>query len=349
MSSKKYTLAELVEGLDVTIQGDPHCLIHGLATIHHAHSGQVTFLTNASYKKHLSTTQASAVILNEVDAAECSTNIIISDNPYFTYAQIARVFESKKYYASGIHPTAILGEDCEIDSSASIGINCVLGDCVNIAAGVVIGPNCVIGDAVTIGLDTFIDARTVIHDRVSIGSCVRIASGVVIGSDGFGYAQDNGKWLKIPQLGSVMIGDEVEIGANTTIDRGAIEDTIIERGVKLDNQIQIGHNVRIGEHTIIAGCVGIAGSAVIGKHCMIGGAACITGHVTIADHVVITGMTGVSKSIRAPGMYSSGVAGIVTTEEWLKNSARFNRLEHWIERVKKLEMQLQRELEAVED
>ncbi len=197
-----------------------------------------------------------------------------------------------------------------------------------------------IGDHVEIGEETQLDARVTIYHKVKIGKRTRIASGAVIGSDGFGFAKQKGVWHKVPQLGSVIIGDDVDIGANTTIDRGAVENTKIANGVKLDNLIQVGHNVMIGENTIIAGCVAIAGSTVIGKNCMIGGATCFAGHITICDNVMITGMTAVTKSIREPGIYSSGIVGAVSNLEFRKNNARFHRLEHLMQRVKNLESAL---------
>jgi UDP-3-O-[3-hydroxymyristoyl] glucosamine N-acyltransferase len=213
----------------------------------------------------------------------------------------------------------------------------VIGEGVKIAANVIIAPGCVIGDDTEIDVGTCLDANVTLYHQIIVGKHVVISSGCVIGSDGFGIAKHKGEWHKVPQLGRVVIGDYVEIGSNCSIDRGAIDDTVIEKGVKLDNLIQIGHNVRIGENTAIAGCVGIAGSAVIGKNCLIGGCAGINGHITIADNVVITGMTVVSKSIREPGIYSSGVGGLVTNLEWRKNSARLHRLDQLTKRVKNLE------------
>jgi UDP-3-O-[3-hydroxymyristoyl] glucosamine N-acyltransferase len=334
---KEYTLAELTKNLEIEIKGDPQCIIKGVGTIQQAEAGQITFLVNPLYKKYLPTTQASAVILNPGDAEECPVNAVISRNPYFTYAKVAAFFDQKSTPASGIHPTAVIGADCQIDKSASIGANCVIGEGVKIAANVIIAPGCVIGDDTEIDVGTCLDANVTLYHQIIVGKHVVISSGCVIGSDGFGIAKHKGEWHKVPQLGRVVIGDYVEIGSNCSIDRGAIDDTVIEKGVKLDNLIQIGHNVRIGENTAIAGCVGIAGSAVIGKNCLIGGCAGINGHITIADNVVITGMTVVSKSIREPGIYSSGVGGLVTNLEWRKNSARLHRLDQLTKRVKNLE------------
>jgi UDP-3-O-[3-hydroxymyristoyl] glucosamine N-acyltransferase len=338
---KQYTLEELTAGLDVTLRGDGQCLIKGVATIQSAQTGQITFLMNPLYKKFLKDTQASAVILSAEDAEACPVNAIISRDPYYTYARIAHYFASKPETMKGIHASTIVGEQCDVHTSASIGPHCVIGMGVKIAAGVSIGPGCIIGDYVEIGESTCLDAKVIIYTQVRLGKRVNVASGVVIGSDGFGLAKHKGVWQKVPQLGRVIIEDDVDIGANCAIDRGAIDDTIIEKGVKLDNLIQVGHNVRIGANTAIAGCVGIAGSAVIGKNCLIGGGAGIAGHITIADNVMITGMTAVTKSIREPGVYSSGVGGVVTNLEWRKHSARLHRLDQMAQRIKVLESALE--------
>lgn len=338
---EQYSLSELVAGLDVTVRGDMDCLIRGVATIQQAQAGHIAFLMNPLYKKYLADTQASAVILSQEDSTFCTTNAIISRDPYYTYAKIAAYFQRKKLPAAGIHPSVVIGQDCEIHPSVSIGPNCVIGDGVKLAAYVMIAGGCSLGDDCELGEGVQLDARVTIYHQVKLGKRVLVASGVVIGSDGFGIAKHKGAWQKVPQLGRVIIKDDVEIGANCCIDRGAIEDTVIEKGVKLDNLIQIGHNVRIGENTAIAGCVGIAGSAVIGKNCLIGGGSGVNGHITITDNVMITGMTAVSKSIRESGIYSSGVGGVVTNLEWRKTSARLHRLEQMAQRIKALESALE--------
>lgn len=337
---KQYTLAELTQGLDVTIEGDPNYLISGVNTIQQAEPQHITFLMNPLYKKYLSTTQAGAVILSKSDALDCRQNTIIARDPYYTYALVAAYFDHKSHPPKGIHPTAVIGDKCKIDSSACISAHCVIGQGVKIGPHVEIGPGCTIGDFSEIAERAKLHSHVTLYDRIKVGKRVIIASGAVIGSDGFGIAKHEGIWHKIPQLGSVVIGDDVEIGANCAIDRGAIEDTIIEKGVKLDNLIQVGHNVRIGENTAIAGCAAIAGSTAIGKNCLIGGMAGIAGHVIIADNVVITGGSAITKSIHDPGIYSSGVGGVVTNLEWRKNSARLHRLEHLQERIKTLESAL---------
>lgn len=336
--NKTFRLVDLIKDLNVTIKGDENCFISGISPIQQSHPGHITFLTNSLYRKYLATTKASAVVLHENDADACSINAVLSKNPHYIYAKIAAFFAEQPRLSQGIHPSAVIGSGCQIDSTVAIGPHCIIGNHVKLAANVIIGPGCVIGDFVDIGEATCLDANVSIYCQVKIGKRTHIASGAVIGSDGFGFANEKGIWYKVPQLGTVEIGNDVSIGANTAIDRGAIENTCIEDGVKLDNLIQIGHNVRIGKNTIIAGCVGIAGSVIIGKNCMIGGATMITGHITIADNVLITGGTGVSKSIHEPGIYSSGIVGVVTNQEFRKNNARFHRLDHLMQRVKTLEL-----------
>lgn len=336
----KITLAELVKDLDVIIKGNSQCAIEGVCTIQNSQPGHITFLMNPLYKKHLATTQAAAVILSEQDAISCPVNAIITANPYYIYARIASFFDKRKQVSAGIHPTAVIGKNCNIHSTANIGPLCVIGDDVTIAAHVQLGPHCVVGDHTSIGEHSRLDARVTLYHSIKIGKYVILASGVVVGSDGFGLAKHQGTWHKVPQLGTVIIEDHVEIGANCAIDRGAIEDTVIEKGAKLDNLIQIGHNVRIGENSAVAGCSGFSGSSTLGKNCLVGGAANFAGHIDVANNVVITGMTAVSKSIRQPGVYSSGVGGLTTNMEWKKNSARVQRLDTLVKRIKAIEDKL---------
>lgn len=337
---KQHTLEELVKGLDVNIQGDATCLIEGVSTIQDAKPGRITFLMNPSYKKYLPETKASAVILMQDDASDCPTNALICHDPYFTYAKIAAFFDDKPHFLPGVHPSVVIGKDCDIDPSVSIGPNCVIGDHVKLARGVVIQAGCVINEHCELGENAYLDSNVTLYHKVKIGQRVLIASGTVIGSDGFGVAKHKGRWHKVPQLGGVRIENDVEIGANCTIDRGAIEDTVIEEGVKLDNLIQIGHNVRVGAHTAMAACVGVSGSTTIGRNCLVGGQAGFAGHLRICDNVMITGGTAVTRSIKEPGVYSSGVGGVVSNAEWRKNSARLNRLDKLTERVKLLEKAL---------
>lgn len=339
MSQRSYTLAEISNLLGAEVHGDSNCVITSIATLEQAQPGQIAFLDNTRYRKYLPHTKASAVILKSTFLQECPSNALVLDNPYLGFAKIAALFEKRSKPAPGIHPTAVIAAGCRIDSTASIGPHCVIEAGVSIDANAIIGSGCVIGERVHIGEQTWLWPNVTLYHDVQIGKRVIAHSGVVIGSDGFGIANDKGIWQKVPQLGSVTIGDDVEIGANTTIDRGALNDTVIETGVKLDNQIQVGHNVHIGAHTAIAGGVMIAGSARIGKYCMIGGGSGINGHIEITDKVVITGMSRVSHSIHEAGMYSSG-SPLQPYKAWLKNSVHTRQLDALTDKVKQLEKML---------
>lgn len=342
MLAKKseYTLAELVEGLDVTIKGNPDCIIRGVCAIDKAQPDRITFLNTfltKRYRQYLPDTQAAAVILGEKDVDVCPVNAIISKNPYLTYAQIASRFGRQVAHEASIHATAIVDKSAQIDSTASIGPYVVIGANVKIGARAVIGPHCVIQDNVSIGDDSTLDPRVMVYHGVTIGKRARILAAAVLGGDGFGFANNTGRWVNVPQLGTVEIGNDVQIGSNTIIDRGALENTVISDGVKLDGNIQVGHNVKIGAHTILAGSVAIAGSAEIGNYCMIGGGSLINGHISICDKVVIAGSTDVEKSISEPGMYASGIIGVLPFKEFTRNNARFHRLGAMAERIKALE------------
>lgn len=330
------TLAELVGHVGGMVRGDTHCLIAGVATLEKARAGELSFLAQPRYRKYLAATQASAVIVSAEEAPYCPVTAWITDNPSVTYARAAALLYPPSAPVAGVHPSACVSAQSSIHESAAIGPHCVIEAGVHIGAHVQIGPGCVIGAGVVIGAHSRLLAHVTVCHATQIGQRALIHPGVVIGSDGFGLANEKGVWVKIPQLGRVCIGDDVEIGANTTIDRGALDDTVLEDGVKLDNQIQVAHNVRIGAHTAIAGCVGIAGSAKIGKRCMIGGGVGIAGHLEIADDVQITGMTLVSKSITEPGLYSSGVPA-QPNALWNKNYARLRQLDELARRLHALE------------
>lgn len=332
-------LADIAIQLGAQCKGDGAQLITGIAPLETATTNQLSFLANGQYRKLLHTTQASAVIISPADSVECPVSALVMDNPYLGYAKAAQLFYIPLAPTTpGIAPTAVIGTGSCIHPSASIGASCVIGTDVTIDAGVILHPGCIIGNGVHIGTDSILWARVTCYPQVQIGQRVIIHSGCVLGGDGFGFAPDDkGHWHKIPQTGRVLIGNDVEIGANTTIDRGALGDTVIEEGVKLDNQIQIGHNTRIGAHTIIAGCVGIAGSTSIGKHCRIGGAAGIGGHLKIADNVVITAMSMVTHPIPQSGIYSSGTGSVQKNRDWLKNAARFRQLDKLAQRLQQLE------------
>ncbi|MDQ8039530.1 MAG: UDP-3-O-(3-hydroxymyristoyl)glucosamine N-acyltransferase [Rickettsiella sp.] len=335
---RSYRLEEIAYIINADLKGDPDCLISGIMTLQNAKPGQISFLDNHRYLKYLAQTKASAVILRPEHQSKVpsSCHVLVTVDPYLAFAKITERFKKKNVYGMGMHSTCIIGKNCNIDPSASIAPFCVLGNNVCLEQGVIIGSGCSIGDGVTIGAKSRLEPNVTLYADTIIGENVIIHSGSVIGSDGFGLAKDKENWVKIPQLGKVQIANDVEIGANVTIDRGALEDTFIDTGVKLDNQIQIGHNVHIGANTAIAGCTGIAGSTRIGKNCMIGGGVCINGHIEIADNVNITGSSSIVHSIRTSGTYSS-TQSIQPQREWQKNSARFRQLDKIARRLKKIE------------
>ncbi len=326
------TLGELSKISGARLEGEHDCEIKVVNTLIKAKKGEISFLSNRHYAHQLPKTNASAVILAEEDLKNCPTNSLVSETPYLAYAKIANHLYPSVRPSSGIDKSAVIGLDCAIDNSSSISANVVIGNNVVIASGVYIGPGCVIEDNVEINEDSSLIANVTIRYGVILGKNVTLHPGVVIGADGFGMAQENGQWLNIPQIGSVVIGDNVDVGANSTIDRGAIEDTVIANGVKIDNQVQIGHNVVIGEHTAIAGCTGIAGSTVIGKRCMIAGAVAISGHIKIVDDVIITGMSGVANSIKSSGVYSAGIP-ITDNKTWRRNIIRFKNLDALFKKI----------------
>ena len=338
--SYQYTLKELKECLGAELYGDPECVITSVMPLQEAKEGEISFLDNPRYIKYLKNTKASAVILQKKYLTDCPTNALMLDNPYLGFAKITKLFEKSREINKGMHSTVILGSFCQIHPSANIGPYSVIGSNVVIQENASIGANCVIGDQVHIGKRSYLYPNVTLYSCTYIGQETIIHSGAVIGSDGFGFAKDKCFWHKISSLGKTRIGNNVEIGANTTIDRGTLCDTVIENGVKLDNQIQIGHNVYIDENTVIAGCVGIAGSTHIGKNCLIGGAVCIAGHLKIADGVVVSATSSLTKSINKAAHYSS-VVPAQRYKVWYKNLARIRRfdklskkLEEILERMK---------------
>lgn len=319
-------LSDIAEAIGATLSSKgSNIQIQRVARLSQAGSGDISFLANAHYQCELSQTQASAVILDAEHAAECPVPSLVVADPYLAYAKVARLLSPLPILKPGIHPSAVVDPSATIDPGARVEAQVFIGKNVRISAGASLGPGCVIGDDCVIGEDSQLLARVVLGEGVCLGARNLIQPGAVIGSDGFGFARDQGRWLRIPQVGSVSIGDDVEVGANTTIDRGALEDTVIEEGVIIDNQVQIAHNVHVGAHTAIAGCVGIAGSAHIGRHCAIGGGAGILGHLQIVDGVTITAMTLVTRSITTKGVYSSGVPH-APTRLWNKQLASLRRL-----------------------
>lgn len=343
----KYTLGELAKHVSGEVKGDASCEIESVGTLHHADNTQISFLTSPSYRKQLASSQAGAVIMSAKDAEHCSLNAIVSKNPYAAYARIATLLSPSEEYEIGIDPDAHIAIDTDISDNVSIAAGVVIESGVVLSEFVRIGPGCVLQKNVKIGAHSVLTANVTVAAGCKIGKRNLIHPGVVIGADGFGQAMDDGNWIKVPQLGGVVIGDDVEIGANTTIDRGAIEDTIIEDNVKLDNQIQVAHNVIIGAHTAIAGCTAIAGSTKIGKHCRIAGMVGIVGHLEIADNVTVTAKSLVSGSIKNAGVYSAGTP-LEPSQQWRKNTIRFKQLDNMAKRLSKLEKLLSSKNESGE-
>lgn len=336
--AKKYRLAQIVERFGGEIIGNPQTPISQVATLENAGAQHIAFLTHGKYRKQLAGTRAGAVILGKADRGLTELPRIVCDDPYLYFAKVSSLFNPTPAAKPGVHRTAVVERGTRIPVSASVGAGAYIGRGVKLGKGVVIGAGCYLGDAVEIGAASRLQARVTVYPGCRVGQRVLVHSGAVIGADGFGIALDGDAWRKIPQTGGVAIGDDVEIGANTCIDRGTLEDTVVEEGVKLDNLIQIGHNVRIGAHTAIAGCTGIAGSTRIGKHCMIGGAASIVGHLDIADHVVINAATVVTKSIRKAGTYSGHPAE--DSRSWTRHVALLRHLDALHERLRSIEQRL---------
>ena len=332
-----WTLEQIAEHIGGVVKGEKDFQVDSIGTLQTAKLNQISFLSNKKYKKYLADTDAGIVIVNDEAVSGVPHHAIVVDDPYVAYAKVASLLNPIKRNQSGIHSSASVSTDSIIHPSASIGAQVVIESGVEVEEDVVIGPGCVLQQGVKVGLGTKLVANISLCDDVQIGKNGLIHPGVVVGADGFGIANDKGKWIKVPQIGSVRIGDDVEIGANTTIDRGAIENTIIGNGVKLDNQIQIGHNVVIGDNTVIAGCTGIAGSTYIGQNCVIGGGVGVAGHLEICDSVQLTGMTMVTKSITQPGVYSSGIPA-ESTQQWHKNVIHYRQMDKLAERVKQLEI-----------
>ena len=336
--AQAYSLAELAAWLGADFEGDGECSLTGLATLQNAQPGQLSFIANPKYRKYLSETRASAVIVKPDMASDFEGNKLLTDSPYEAYARLTERFDDRRPGLPGQHPTAVIGEDCEIDDTASIGPHVVLGNNVRVGPGVELSAGVVVGDGCSIGEGTRIAPRAVLYHNIRVGRHCVIHSGAVIGADGFGFAPSGAGWLKIHQLGGVYLGDGVEVGAGTTIDRGALDDTWIDDGVKIDNQVQIAHNVRIGKNTAIAGQAGIAGSTTVGENCTFAGGVGVVGHIDITDGVHVTGMTMVTHSIDEPGSYSAGTP-FSTTREWRRNAVRFRQLNELALRLKKLDQQ----------
>jgi UDP-3-O-[3-hydroxymyristoyl] glucosamine N-acyltransferase len=321
---EEFSLGELAVRFGLTLRGEPNLTVRSVATLARAEPGSLSFLANSRYRRQLQSTRATAVLISAVDEADCPVAALIHPDPYLAYARIALLLHPQAMPAPGKHPSAVVSGSARIAASANIGPLAVVEDDAQIGDRVIIGPGCIVQRGAVVGEDSVLVSRVNLYPGVSLGKRCILHAGAVVGADGFGFAQNSGSWFKVPQVGSVRIGNDVEIGANTTIDRGAIDDTVVEDGVKLDNQIQVAHNVVIGAHTAIAACTGISGSTVIGQRCMIGGMVGFAGHLTIADDVVVTGCSLVSASIKKPGSYSSGMP-TVESRLWRRMVATLRR------------------------
>jgi UDP-3-O-[3-hydroxymyristoyl] glucosamine N-acyltransferase len=326
LSRPSYTLREIVSRLGGEAVGEAPGPLTGVATLDSAGPAHIAFLANPKYRAKLATTRAGAVIVGPADRVPTARSLIVSENPYAYYAKTVALFHPEEVPVPGVHATAQVDATAEVDPTAHVGAFAVIGARTRIGARARVGEGCVVGADGAIGAASRLHPRVTIYDGCRVGERVILHSGVVIGADGFGMARDAGRWVKIPQVGGVRIGDDVEVGANTTIDRGALDDTVIEEGVKLDNQIQVGHNCVIGAHTVIAGCTGISGSVKIGRNCMIGGGVGIVGHLEICDGVTISGFTLITKSITRPGTYTSGMPA-TPHAEWLRNAVHLRHLD----------------------
>ncbi|HCE2127093.1 TPA: UDP-3-O-(3-hydroxymyristoyl)glucosamine N-acyltransferase [Vibrio parahaemolyticus] len=342
---KKLTLAELATITGGELFGDESLVVGRVAPMDKAQEGDVTFLSNPKYAKHLSECKATVVMVKAEHKGQCAGNALVVADPYVAFARVVQAMDTTPKPAEDIAPSAVIASDVKMGENVAIGANAVIETGVELGDNVVIGAGCFIGKNAKLGNNTKLWANVTIYHEVSLGDDCLVQSGTVIGSDGFGYANDKGEWIKIPQLGSVRIGNRVEIGACTTIDRGALEDTIIEDNVILDNQLQIAHNVQIGYGTVMPGGTIVAGSTKIGKYCQIGGASVLNGHITIADGVAITGMGMVMRSIEEKGLYSSGIP-LQTNREWRKTATRVHRIDEMNKRLKAVEKQLEQKEES---
>ncbi|KAB7776401.1 MULTISPECIES: UDP-3-O-(3-hydroxymyristoyl)glucosamine N-acyltransferase [Xanthomonas] len=332
MNTSTYTADEIAERFGLQVHGDGSVAVRGVATLAQAGPGQLSFLANPRYRAQLADSTAAIVVLRADDAEAAPGTALIARDPYVAFAKIAALFDVAPLRPPGIHPSASIDPSAQVAASAHIGAFVSIGARSVVGEGCVIGPGCVIGEDCQVGAGSELIARVTLVTRVRLGKRVRVHPGAVLGADGFGLAMDAGRWIKVPQLGGVRIGDDCEIGANTCVDRGALEDTTLEEDVRLDNLVQVAHNVHIGAHSAIAGCTGIAGSAKIGRYVMLGGAVGVVGHLEICDKVVVTGKSVVRNSIHEPGEYSSGTP-LTDNRTWRKNAARFKQLDALARRI----------------
>ncbi|MBB5942659.1 UDP-3-O-(3-hydroxymyristoyl)glucosamine N-acyltransferase [Xanthomonas sp. 3307] len=332
MNTSTYTADEIAERFGLQVHGDGSVAVHGVATLAQAGPGQLSFLANPRYRAQLADSTAAIVVLRADDAEAAPGTALIARDPYVAFAKIAALFDVAPARPPGVHPSASIDPSAQVAPTAHIGAFVSIGARSVVGDGCVIGPGCVIGEDCQVGAGSELIARVTLVTRVRLGQRVRVHPGAVLGADGFGLAMDAGRWIKVPQLGGVSIGDDCEIGANTCVDRGALEDTTLEEDVRLDNLVQVAHNVHIGAHSAIAGCTGIAGSAKIGRYVMLGGAVGVVGHLEICDKVVVTGKSVVRNSIHEPGEYSSGTP-LTDNRTWRKNAARFKQLDALARRI----------------
>lgn len=338
---KTFRLSELAEQIGGTLKGGADLVISSIAPLDKAQADQITFISNAKYRPQLAQSEAGAIIVSEEDLAFCgeNQNVIVVANPYVAYARLAQYMDSTPKAAEQIAPSAVIAADVKLGQNVAIGANAVIESGVELGDNVVIGAGCFVGKNSRIGARTQLWANVVVYHNVQIGSDCLIQSSAVIGSDGFGYANEKGQWIKIPQTGGVIIGNRVEIGACTCIDRGALDPTVIEDNVIIDNLCQIAHNVHIGFGTAVAGGVIMAGSLKVGRFCQIGGASVINGHMEICDGAIITGMGMVMRPITEKGIYSSGIP-LQTNKAWRKTAALTMNIDKINERLKAVEKQL---------
>ena len=332
----RLSLGELATRFGCELIGDPSIVIDRVATLANADAKSLSFFANRIYREQLRSTGAAAVISRPADAEDCPAAVLVAANPYLVYARVATLLHPQPGFAAGTHATAVVSPSARIAKGVYLGPHAVIADGAVIAKNAYIGPNCIVGERCSVGPDTHLIAAVTLVQDVQIGAHGLVHPGVIIGSDGFGHATSDEGWVKVPQLGGVRIGDDVEVGSGTTIDRGAVDDTVIGNGVKLDNQIQIAHNVIVGEHTAMAAMTGIAGSTVIGKRCMFGGNGGATGHLTICDDVAVGACSLLTKNITSPGFYTNSFVA-EDDKTWKRQVARFRRLGDLAARVKKLE------------
>lgn len=342
------TLGELAGLAAADLRGDATRAVGAVNTLQDAQPGEIAFLANPRYRKHLKDTRASAVILGPADADDCPVDCLVANNPYLAHARVLAALYPDAAPSPGVHATAVIDPSATIAPTAEIGPNVFVGSRVSIGEHAIIGPNCVLLDDVVVGEASRLVASVTLGPRTRLGRRGLVHPGTVIGGDGFGLARDGERWVKVPQVGATIVGDDVEIGCCCSIDRGAIGATEIGDGVKIDNQVHIAHNVTIGRHTAIAGCTGIAGSTHVGASCTIAGAVNITGHVEVADGVQLSGTTTVTRSIREPGVYTSTVPAMPHAD-WLKNFARLRQLDDIVRKMRKLESEIEALAERLGD